>query len=220
MYYNLKKKKKNTKHVNVGSGGSNATMLVFLTMLLFVNSVNGLNLNVLEKLNTFALTVTNKIQNYRQQQQEDIYNVKNDYYNKDTNILEIIDKETIENYLIYWKRGYIEQDWQLKWYKYIFYKIKIVFWMELIIRPMVYLFLWFPNFYGFGFYNGQEYQEICSSISSISSVMWNNQLYKPLCYEIISKKFNSFLYTSLILVYFFATLTILKNFVYLIKKKC
>lgn len=209
--YKFKKKKyifTNYKHI--------------ISLLLFIFLINGVNgLKLLETIkNTFLITLNDKIQNNQYSNDFKSYMYNN---NIDINILEIINKDSIENYLIYWKQGYVEKKYeqQLKLNQYIFYKFKTIFWMELIIRPLVYIYLWFPNFYGFGFYSGQEYQEICSSISSISSIMWNNHLYKPLCYELISKKFNVFLYTNLILIYFFVVLIAVKNVFYLvIKKNC
>lgn len=231
--YKLKKKKNIFTNLHRQKRQQHIISLLVLFIFL-ISGINGLEiLDTIKNKLSFATTTINYLSsssknnqiliqnNRKQEQQKHEDNYINIDKNNEINILEIINRESVEDYLIYWKRGYIEKKYepQLKLHQYVFYKLKIVFWMELTIRPLVYIYLWFPNFYGFGFYSGQEYQEICSSISSISSIMWNNHLYKPLCYEIISKKFNVFLYTSLILAYFIITIVAVKNVFYLIIKK-
>ena len=143
------------------------------------------------------------------------------FQNEYINILNVVNTESLENYLIYWRYDdYKKQlDYNNNWLNFLYKHAKTLIWVNAIIKPMVLVFLWFPNIYGFGFYSGQTSEDICASLTAIPATYWSNIYFKPLCYELIAKKFDTFYYTTTITIYFLFLIWSLKKILKFVIKK-
>lgn len=157
----------------------------------------------------------------KQTQQQPQVQFQNEYIN----ILNVANTESLENYLIYWRYGYnnnkqlLEEKDKNNLLIFLYNYTKRLIWINTIIRPIVLIFLWFPNFYGIGFYSGQTSEDICASLTAIPATNWSNIYFKPLCYELIAKKFDVFYYTTSITIYFLFLIWSLKKILKFVIKK-
>lgn len=87
--------------------------------------------------------------------------------------------------------------------------------------PLKLLYFNGPSMWGIGFWEGKNYEEICSHLTNVQSSFWLHSFEKQeMCLNIIEKKYNAFSISLLIIIYFIFLFYSVKNITNIFFEKC